>query len=65
MTQSPDTKALLDAAKQIMTAAGCASLITVDESGLPSSRAVRTFLSDDSPYESSPHNGPPPDPLPD
>ncbi len=47
MTQSPDTKALLDAAKQIMTAAGCASLITVDESGLPSSRAVRTFLSDD------------------
>lgn len=47
MTQSPDTKTLLDVANQIMTAAGCASLITVDESGLPSSRAVRTFPSGD------------------
>lgn len=47
MTQSTDIKALLDVANQIMAAAGCASLITIDESGLPSSRAVRTFLSDD------------------
>ncbi len=47
MTQSSDIEALLDVANQMMNAAGCASLITVDESGLPSSRAVRTFPSDD------------------
>ena len=47
MTQDSDIKAVLDVAKQIMTAAGCASLITIDESGLPSSRPVRTFPSDD------------------
>ena len=47
MTQDTDTAVLLDVAKQIMTAAGCAALITTDESGLPSSRAVRTFPSDD------------------
>ena len=47
MSEDTDTKALLDAAKQIMNAAGCASLVTLDESGLPSSRPVRTFPSDD------------------
>ncbi len=33
--------------KGIMDAAGCASLITIDEAGFPSSRPVRTFPSDD------------------
>ena len=47
MTQISDIVTVLNVAKQIMTAAGCASLITVDESGLPSSRPVRTFPSDD------------------
>ena len=47
MSEQTDTNTLLDAAKQIMSAAGCASLITIDESGLPSSRPVRTFPSDD------------------
>ena len=47
MTQDYDIETLLRVAKLIMTAAGCASLITIDESGLPSSRAVRTFPSDD------------------
>ena len=47
MTQDSDVGAVLNVAKQIMTAAGCAALITVDESGLPSSRPVRTIPSDD------------------
>ena len=47
MTQESDIEMLLDIGKQIMTAAGCASLITIDESGTPSSRPVRTFPSDD------------------
>lgn len=47
MTQSPDIKALLHVADQMMTAADCASLITIDESGQPSSRAVRPFPPDD------------------
>jgi general stress protein 26 len=47
MTQDADIEALFDVAKQIMSAAGCASLVTIDESGLPSSRPVRTFPSDD------------------
>jgi general stress protein 26 len=47
MTQDSDIEALLDVGKQIMTAAGCASLITIDESGLASSRPVRTFPSDE------------------
>ena len=47
MTQDSDIEALLEVGKQIMTAAGCASLITIDESGLPSSRPVRTFPADD------------------
>lgn len=47
MTQTSDIGTLLNVANQIMTAAGCASLITIDESGLPSARPVRTFPSDD------------------
>ena len=47
MNDNSDIKSVLRVAKQIMTAAGCASLITIDESGLPSSRPVRTFPSDD------------------
>ena len=47
MTDDSDIKVVLDVAHQIMTAAECASLITIDESGLPSSRPVRTFPSDD------------------
>ena len=47
MTQDSDIEAFLDVGRQIMTAAGCASLVTIDESGLPSSRPVRTFPSDD------------------
>lgn len=47
MTQDSDLSAVLDVVTQIMTAAGCASLITIDEAGLPSSRPVRTFLSDE------------------
>jgi general stress protein 26 len=47
MTQDPPVAALLDAALQTIEAAGCASLITVDETGLPSSRAVAAFPPDD------------------
>ena len=47
MAQDSDIEALLDVGKQIMTAAGCASLITIDGAGLPSTRPVRTFASDD------------------
>lgn len=47
MIQYSDVSSVLDVVTQIMTAAGCASLITIDEAGLPSSRPVRTFLSDD------------------
>ena len=47
MAQDSDIEALLDVGRQIMTAAGCASLITIDEAGLPSTRPVRTFPSDD------------------
>ena len=43
MTQSPAIESLLDVAQQTITAAGCASLITLDESGTPSSRAVAAF----------------------
>ncbi len=38
---------LLDAAQQTISAAGCASLITMDESNQPSSRAVAAFAPDD------------------
>jgi len=37
---------LLDVARQTIDAAGCASLITVDETGTPSSRAVAAFPPD-------------------
>lgn len=47
MARDPDIETLLDIGKQVMSAAGCASLITIDDSGLPSSRPVRTFPSDD------------------
>lgn len=44
---SQDTDAVLEVVRGIMDAAGCASLITIDEAGFPSSRPVRTFPSDD------------------
>ena len=47
MTQNFDIETVLNVATQIVTAAGCAALITTDESGLPSSRPVRAFPSDD------------------
>ena len=47
MIQSSDNAALLNVAKQMIVAAECASLITVDQSGQPSSRAVRPFPPDD------------------
>ena len=37
---------MLDVAQQTIAAAGCASLITVDDSGYPSSRAVAAFPPD-------------------
>ena len=46
MTQDPPIKSLLDVAQETITAAGCASLITVDESGHPSSRSVAAFPPD-------------------
>ena len=46
MTQDPSVKSLLDVAQQTITAAGCASLITVDEFGNPSSRSVAAFAPD-------------------
>ncbi len=46
MTQDTSVKSLLDVAEQTISAAGCASLITVDESGHPSSRAVAAFPPD-------------------
>lgn len=46
MAQDPRVKSLLDVAQQTITAAGCASLITIDESNHPSSRAVAAFAPD-------------------
>ena len=46
MTQDPSVEFLLDVAQQTVTAAGSASLITVDETGHPSSRAVAAFPPD-------------------
>ena len=46
MSRNATVASLLDAAQQVMAAAGCASLITVDESGHPSSRAVAAFAPD-------------------
>jgi general stress protein 26 len=48
MSQDATVASVLDAARQTITAAGCASMITVDETGLPSSRAVAAFEPDDS-----------------
>ena len=42
-----NAEAVLEVVKGIIDAAGCASLITVDEVDIPSSRPVRTFPSDD------------------
>ncbi len=39
MIDNPDVRTELNVANQIMTAAGCASIHTLDESGLASSRA--------------------------
>jgi general stress protein 26 len=47
MTQDPPVESLLDVAQQTITAAGCASLITVEESGHPSARAVAAFPPDE------------------
>ncbi len=47
MTDNHDIDTFLDVANQIMTAAGCASIITIDDSGLPSTRPVRTIPSDE------------------
>ncbi len=46
MTEDPSVKSLLDIAQNTITAAGCASLITVDETGHPSSRSVAAFPPD-------------------
>ncbi len=46
MTQDPSVESLLDVAQQTITEAGCASLVTVDESGHPSSRSVAAFAPD-------------------
>lgn len=47
MTDNPGVSNALSVANQIISAAGCASIITLDELGQPSSRPVRTILSDD------------------
>lgn len=46
MGEQAEIRRLLDVAQEIMNRAGCAALLTIDEFGLPSSRAVRTFASD-------------------
>lgn len=46
MTQDPSIESLLDVAQETVTAAGCASMITIDETGTPSSRAVAAFPPD-------------------
>ena len=46
MVQNQPVESLLDVAEQTITTAGCASLITLDESGTPSSRAVAAFAPD-------------------
>ena len=47
MAEEASVSSFLDVAQQTITAAGCASLITVDESGNPSSRAVAAFPPDE------------------
>lgn len=46
MSTSPDITSMLDIAQQTIAAAGCASLVTLDEQGQPSSRAVAAFAPD-------------------
>ena len=47
MAGDSDTDSLLDVARQTIEASGCASLVTVDETGGPSARAVAAFPPDD------------------
>lgn len=47
MSQKKSAEFLLDVARQTITAAGCGSLITLDESGYPSSRSVAAFPPDE------------------
>jgi general stress protein 26 len=46
MSQHSSVEALLNVAEQTIKAAGCASLITLDEFGYPSSRALAAFPPD-------------------
>lgn len=46
MEEKLDIKSLIEVAEQTVAAAGCASLITLDEEGLPSSRPVAAFAPD-------------------
>lgn len=46
MSRDASVNSLLEIAQETITAAGCASLITVDETGHPSSRAVAAFPPD-------------------
>jgi len=46
MTEETSAESLLRVAQETITAAGCASLVTLDESGSPSSRAVAAFPPD-------------------
>lgn len=47
MAGETDIDSLLVAARRTIDAAGCASLVTLDETGAPSSRAVAAFPPDD------------------
>ena len=47
MTQDHSVESLLNVAQETVTAAGVASLITVDETGYPSSRSVAAFPPDE------------------
>ena len=46
MTKDSTIETLLDVAQQTVMVAGCASMITIDETGTPSSRAVAAFPPD-------------------
>jgi len=46
INQDADINSLLDVAEQIVAAAGCASLITMGQTGHPSSRPVAAFPPD-------------------
>lgn len=47
MTSNSNVETVMKIAADIVNAAGCASIITLDDSGLPYSRPVRTFPSDE------------------